>query len=146
MMNAEVFASPALPLLLGLEARGCHLNVIRDRLIVEPASLLTPDELAAVYAHAEALAALLRVCDDQVQARRAVFARQLAGVSEGVLPALLFRDGVPYVAGVCFACGDGLERARFGRCWRCALGWRLAAGVPIHVDVATARDVARVLG
>ena len=62
----------------------------------------------------------------------------------GRVPALVFRQDVPYVEGRCFSCGDALSVFRVGRCWRCALAWRLAARVAIPVDLAPALDNARV--
>ncbi len=143
--TADVFASPALPLLATLQSRGCHLELTHDTLIVEPASRLTPEEQASVRTHAKGLALLLRYCDAGVQARCEVMRRQIASAPASVvLPALLFRRGLPYVEGVCFSCGDLLVRFRIGRCWRCALAWRLAARVPITPDLARALDDSRV--
>ena len=31
--------------------------------------------------------------------------------------------------GQCFSCGDKLGAPRYGRCWRCHLAWRWAAGL-----------------
>ena len=60
----DVFDSPALPLLLALEARAIHVELTPDgRLVVEPASRLTAAEQAAVRTHARGLAWLVRICD-----------------------------------------------------------------------------------
>ncbi len=142
----DVFESPALPLLITLRARGCHLELTPDThtLIIEPASRLTPEEQASVRTHAQGLAMLLRCCDAGVCARRDVMRGQFSAAPAGRVPALLFRP-VPYVEGHCFSCGDALPRFRVGRCWRCALAWRLAVQVPISSDLSDALDGARVL-
>lgn len=142
----DVFDSPALRLLVALEARAIHIELTTDgRLIVEPASRLTADEQTAVRAHARGLARLLRLCDRGVWARRDAFAMQIALVRPPGLPACLLRPQVPYVRGTCFSCGVVLQALVFGRCWRCALACRLAGGLSIPVDVIAAMDVARVI-
>ena len=134
--DAAPFDSPAVPLLATLEARGCRLTVTADggRLIVEPASRLTADERRRVREHRRTLAELIR--DDGLQARREVFAAQFAASLPPRVPAFLFKGGVRYRAGACFSCGDSLPEATFGRCWKCALAWRLAVGVKMHRETA----------
>ena len=90
-----------------------------------------------------ALAALVRACDDGVQARRESFAAQFKAGPASRVPAFLFRSGVAYEAAICFSCGDRLAEVRFGRCWRCALAWRLVA-VRVPAATAAALDEARV--
>jgi hypothetical protein len=142
----RVFDSPALPLLLKLEARAIHLELRADgRLIVEPASRLTAEEQAAVRAHARALALLVRICDDGVQRRRDVFATQRALTPSPGVPALLLRSDVPYVRGTCFSCGVLLNAVVFGRCWRCSLAVRLACGLSLPPDLLVAMDAARMV-
>ncbi len=142
----NVFDSPALPLLLALEARAIHVELTADgRLIVEPASRLTADEQAAVRAHARGLALLIRFCDRGVQERREAFAEQLAYRRPPSVPAFLLRPHVPYVKGTCFSCGVVLRTLVFGRCWRCSLACRLACGLSIPVDLIVAMDVARIV-
>lgn len=142
----DVFDSPALPLLLTLEARAIHVELTADgRLIVEPASRLTADEQAAVRAHARGLARLLRICDRGVWERRDAFVMQIALARPPGLPACLLRPQVPYVRGTCFSCGVVLQTLVFGRCWRCALACRLAGGLSIAVDLIAAMDGARVV-
>ena len=138
MTLTEVLGSPALPLLLRLEARGCDVSVRGDRLIVEPSSRLDGSERAAVLVHRRALAVLIQACDPAVVVRRAVFAQQLASTPSLRMPSFLLRPEEPYVHGRCFSCGDELERPRFGRCWRCALAWRLVCGLTV-VDKAGIR-------
>lgn len=142
--TSDVFSSPALPLLLDLDRLGCRVELTPDRLIVEPASRLTVEQQAAVHAHARELAFLVRCCDAGVVARRDVMRAQYDQAPAGYVPALLFRLDIPYVAGRCFSCGDELMTFRVGRCWRCALAWRLAARVPISSELADAFDGARV--
>jgi hypothetical protein len=84
--------------------------------------------------------------DAGVAERRARFHQQLAAASIGTVPVFLFRVGVSYQRGICFSCGDGLIAHQFGRCWRCALAWRLAAGVPVARALAAALDAAKVSG
>jgi hypothetical protein len=142
----DVFDSPALPLLLALEARAIHVELTADgRLIVEPASRLTADEQAAVRAHARGLALLIRICDRGVQERRDAFAEQLAHTRPPSVPTFLLRPQVPYVTGTCFSCGVALHTLVFGRCWRGSLGCRLAGGPSIPVDLILAMDAARMV-
>jgi hypothetical protein len=142
----DVFDSPALPLLLMIEARGIRIELTADgRLILAPASRLTDDEQTAVRAHAPALALLIRICDRGVQERRVAFADQLARTPPPGVPAFLLRPQVPYVKGTCFSCGVGLRTLAFGRCWRCSLACRLVCGLAVPVDVIVAMDAARMV-
>jgi hypothetical protein len=86
---------------------------------------------------------LLHMCDEGVAARRQVFRAQLEACEAPTVPAFVFTEGVAYVAGVCFSCGEANGRDTFGRCWRCALGWRLACRLAIPADLALAIDGAR---
>ena len=144
-VTADVLDSPALPLLLALEARAVRVELTADgrRLIVEPVSRLTSDEQAAVRAYARELATLIRECDNGVQDRRDVFAQQLAQTPAPGVPAFAFKTGIVYVPGVCFSCGDGLPELHFGRCSRCSIAWRLACSLPVLVEFADAIDAAR---
>lgn len=55
---------PALQLLWSLEERGFNLRVgPSGRLVVSPASRLTPDERAALREHRDAIVALVRYCE-----------------------------------------------------------------------------------
>ena len=77
------------------------------------------------------------------------------------VPELIFREGIPYVPGVCFSCGQKLPPAesrevscervdgstvtvelqeRWGRCWPCALAVRLAVGADVLTKGATHAD------
>lgn len=104
----------------------------------KPIAKLAPELRATLEQYRAELLMLLRVCDEGVQERRAAFVCALA---KGQKPgALLFRSGVPYGRGRCFSCGDPLDAAKFSKCWRCALAWRLAARLPIPVDLALAYD------
>ncbi len=141
--DAVLLDSPAVSLLATLVARGCRITADDGRLIVEPASRLTADEQRRVREHRRTLATLIR--DDGLQARRASFAAQLAATPAPQVPAFLFRPDVRYQAGACFSCGDSLPEATFGRCWKCALAWRLAAGANVPAETAAALDEARVV-
>ncbi len=145
-VTADVLASPALPLLLALEAREVHVELTADgRLIAEPASRLTAAEQATFRTYARELATLLRRLDVGVVARRDAFRAQLDATPAPQTQAFLFRPDVPYVRGTCFSCADRLPTLHFGRCWRCSLAWRLACRLPIPADVADARDAAKVV-
>ena len=142
-VTPDVVDSPALPLLLRLAADGYELEPSATALRVRPVERVTPALRSELTRYKPELLLLLRCCDPGVWARRDVMRAQVeaAGAS---LPVLLFRPGVAYVAGRCFSCDDPLEHFRFGRCWRCALAWRLAAGVPVLAELSRALDLARV--
>lgn len=141
----DVFRSPALPLLVELEAAGLVVVTTETgALRIGPADRLTPSQLAAIEQHRDALKTLALICEDGVQARRMAFVARLAKAEAALVPALVYRSDVPYVAGLCFSCGDPNGRTTFGRCWRCSLAWRLALRAPVPVEVATASDEARI--
>jgi hypothetical protein len=140
-----LFDSPALPLLIALEARAIHVELRADRLIVAPASRLTADEQAAVRTHARGLALLVHICDRGVQERRDGFADQLAHTRPSGVPLFLLCPQVPYVKGTCFSCGVALPTFVFGRCWRCSLACRLACGLSLPPELVMAMDAARVV-
>ena len=143
-VTADVFAGPALPLLLRLEAEGFDVVAEGDRLRVRPPARLTPELVTALREHKADLLMLLRCCDAGVQARRDVFEYQYERTPAPGVPMFLFRPSLPYAPGVCFSCGDGLQPPfRFGRCWRCSLAWRLAYRLPITPELATSIDEAR---
>jgi hypothetical protein len=99
-----------------------------------------------IVAYKDALKRLLQPCDDGVIARREAFAQQLARTPAPRVPTFLFRPNIVYAAGICFSCGDDLSSVVFGRCWRCALAWRLACGVRLSQDLASALDQSKVVG
>ena len=138
-----VLESPALPLLLQLEAEGFRIAADGDRLLVNPIHRLSPEVRIQVRTYRVELLTLVRVCDVGVQARRLSFASQhQAGLGVGQLA---FVSGLPYVSGVCYSCGDALPRPVYGRCWRCALAWRLALGLAITAQAGEAYDAQRVV-
>src|SRR5207237_1174686 len=105
-MDATVFDSPALPLLVELEQAGFQLRVAPEgRLQIEPGSKLTADQRRLLVEHKAAVTLLLRCCDAGVVERRDAFRRQLEVAAPPTIPAFLFRP-VPYVPGRCFSCGD----------------------------------------
>ncbi len=148
VMAVDVLASPAVQVLCELERDGFSVTVTVDgTLRISPRSKLTADRMHVIEGCRDALRLLVRACDPEVQARRTVFARQLDTPPLGVLvPRLLFRSGIPYAEGSCFSCGDALPRHVFGRCWRCALAWRLAARVALTQDLLDAHAHAKVAG
>jgi len=138
--------SAAVGMLRQLEADGFHVELMADgALSIAPRSRLTAERMRAIAECKAALKTLLRCCDDRVQARRRVFAQQFAEAA-APMPAFLYRADVPYARGRCFSCGDALPELRFGRCWRCALAWRLACRLPIPAEIAVVMDTAKVSG
>jgi hypothetical protein len=134
-MTADVLSSPALSLLLALEARGATFILDGDDICIRPTGLLTPHERQLLQAHyQEARLLVVLSTDAALQSRRERFRVQLADAAPGTMPVLRFRAGVPYVQGVCFSCGVPLDELVFGRCWRCALAWRLACGISISAS------------
>ena len=138
-VNSDVLESPAVAVLTQLEADGFSIGVAGDRLKVKPISRLTAEQRADIERYR---ADLLMLCDSGVQERREAFSRQLE--IGGHLGLLIFRAGVPYVPGTCYACGDRLVSPRPGRCWRCALAARLACHAPIAADLLAEYDTARI--
>ncbi|MBI2187323.1 MAG: hypothetical protein HYU37_09440 [Acidobacteria bacterium] len=137
--------SAAVAILCDLERDGFRVQLEPDdAIVIVPRSKLTPERMTAIAEHKGAIKVLLRCLDPGVLERRDVMRAQIEATPAGYVPAFLFRSDVPYVAGRCFSCGDGLQQFRVGRCWRCALAWRLAARMPIPADLADALDGARV--
>ncbi len=148
-VSLDIFESPVAAIVCELERDGFRVDLRPDgRVGIAPRSRLTPARMREIVAHCDALRALLRrVFDAGVQERREAFRQQLDAPHPGVLvPALLFRPGVPYTLSLCFSCGDGVPGTRFGRCWRCAVALRLALRVPISVETLAAYDEARLSG
>jgi hypothetical protein len=142
---ASVFDSPVLPVYVELAHRGVSVTLRPDGAVkIHPRSALTPVECAILQAYRHDLRLLLRICDPGVAERQEAFRRQLEATPPPAVPAFLCKPDVPYVAGVCFSCGDETGRLAFGRCWRCSLAWRLACRLPIPVDLAMAVDAARI--
>ncbi|PYR34352.1 MAG: hypothetical protein DMF90_17485 [Acidobacteria bacterium] len=139
-MDSNIWDSPALPLVLALERAGFSLRLAGDRVRVEPGSHLTEDQRRLLVAHKPEVVMLLRCSDPGVVDRREAFRAQLAEAGAPAVPAFLFKRDVPYAPAVCFSCGEANGRASFGRCWRCALAWRLACRLPIAAEFATAID------
>ena len=65
-------------------------------------------------------------------------------VEDGAL-VIEFTAGVTYRQSTCFSCAARLQKARFGRCWRCSLAWRLAYRLPVPEELAVAHDEASVV-
>lgn len=140
-MTAGVVESPAAGLLFDLQREGFMVELTADdALTIAPRSRLTPERMHKIVTHKDGLKRLLREGDDGVVLRRAAFEQLLARTPPPRVPAFLFRDGIVYAKGICFSCGDTLPQWTFGRCWRCALAWRLACRVPISAGLAAALD------
>src|SRR5438876_599640 len=131
MSASNVLESPALPLLIELEANGFRFRLEGERLLVRPVERLTPEQRRLLHQERAGVVMLVRICDAGVQDRREAFRQQLEATSPPETPAFLFRAGMSYTAGICFSCGDSLPEPRFGRCWRCSLAWRLACRLSI---------------
>jgi hypothetical protein len=144
-VSPDIFLSPAVAILCGLEQDGFDVRLTEDdALSIAPRERLTPTLMADIAMHKETIKALLRCLDNGVLARRDAMARRFTSTG-GSTAALVARDDLPYRAGVCFSCGDGLPELRHGRCWRCALAWRLVMRLPIPADFAAQYDAAKVL-
>ena len=141
----NVFDSPLYPVLVELDGQGFRFRLSPDgAVLINPISKLPPDVRALFQQHPDDLRLLVSIATDAgVHERRDAFRLQREAAPAPRVPAFLFRAGIGYVPGVCFSCGDALPELRFGRCWRCAIAWRLACRLPISVDLATAIDEAR---
>lgn len=146
MLSSDPLSSPAVDVLLRLEAEGFFFEVTSEgRFRVSPAEQLTTELMGLVRQYRDDLVVLTRVCDEGVQARVIVFRRQVESAPPGVvLPLLVFRQNVPCAKAQCWSCGDALRRDRYGRCWRCALAWRVAVRVPLTAALEWEYDDAAV--
>ena len=144
-VTADVLASPALPLLLELEASGARFRVDGEQVLVSPRGLLTTEQREVFRHHQLAVRALVSILTDVgVQDRAAEFRGQLEQTPTPRAPAFVFKVNISYVKGTCFSCADRLPELRFGRCWRCSLAWRLACRLHIPALLAEALDAAKV--
>ena len=141
----DVLDSPAVAVLCGLEDAGLDLAVVDGRLRVWPVTRLTAGDEQLIQQHRDALVTLIRLCDAGVRERLATFQQQRREAAAGTMPAFVFVRGTAYVKAVCFSCGTALPLPEFGRCWRCSLAWRMAAGVPIPAERAAVYDRVRLL-
>lgn len=142
--GVEDIDSTAVAILCDLERDGFQVELAPDdAIVITPKSGLTADRRQQIVDHKAAIKTLLRISDAGVQDRRKTFARQLETASGVLVPRLVFRE-TPYVSGRCHACGEALERARWGSCWRCSLARRLACHAPVSADLFMAYDEARI--
>ena len=138
--------APALAILAALLRDGFHVELTTDDvLVIAPKSKLTPARMQTIADYRDALKGLLAT-DAGVADRRERFRQQFVAAPAGTVPLFVFQAGVSYQPGICFSCGDRLAEHRFGRCWRCAIAWRLAAGVAVPRTLAQALDLAKVSG
>ncbi len=145
IITTHVLQSPAVGILCDLEHDGFHVELTADgALCIAPRSRLTPERMQAIAACKAAIKVLLRCCDAGVTDRVAEFRRQYLAVPAPRCSAFVFMVNISYVKGTCFSCGDRLPVLRFGRCWRCSLGWRLACRLPVPAVLADALDGAKV--
>src|SRR5262245_38051724 len=98
-------SSQAAGLLLRLVAEGMDFRRDGEALFFRRPSHIPADVVSLIQAAKRALLGLL---DDGVEARREIFAQQLAATASPCMPAFLFRRGIPYEPGRCFSCGDAL--------------------------------------
>ena len=140
----DALASPAVEVLVGLETKGFELTVVGGHLDVDPGARLSAEQVAKLTEYRDELVLLVLIFDDGTQQRVAVFEQQLANTPAPQIPAFLFQPDVPHVRGHCFSCGAKLAENRFGRCVRCSLAWRLAAGVDLSAELPAAVDEASV--
>lgn len=112
-------------LLLDLADRGVSVTVRAGRLDVRPASLVRPEEVAALRQHKRDLLVLVLACSDQVLDRLLEMrAGRLLNARPSTAP------------GLCHCCGSALPSDReHGRCGSCALASRLYAGAPLTPDL-----------
>lgn len=145
-VDDDVFCSPALPLLVRLEAEGFTFKLENERVLVRPVIRLCPEDRALLAQYRDVVRVLLEIAlDEGVQQRLAVFKAQVAQAPAGTLPVLVFTPGVSYQRGMCFSCGAALATVRFGRGWACSVAWRMAVGVSVSPSLAAAMDEARVI-
>jgi hypothetical protein len=145
-IGPDIFQSPAVAILCDLERDGFQIELLDDgTLCISPRTGLTLERMQEITEHRDALRLLVRCCDEEVQDRQDIFRRQIAAAPDGRMPVFIYREGVPYQAGSCFSCGADLPEPVFGRCWRCALAWRLACRLPVPLDLADVIDTAKVL-
>ena len=116
----------AVGVLCALEGNGFDLAVAGGRLSIRPAHQLTNAHRAVIRRYRDDLIILVQSCDPGVLSRRVLFKRQWT--LDRTTTFLVCPD-LGWERGRCFSCDDGLEAARFGRCSRCNLAWRWAAGV-----------------
>lgn len=138
--------SPVLDLVRAVHDAGVRLRLGADgRILANPVDRLTDDQRTQLRTCRVEVVELLRSYDLETDHRVQVFQGQLADPPEGViLPLLVYRPDLPYVEGFCYSCGDLLEDFRFGRCWRCALAFRLALRLPVSPELVAALDEARI--
>ena len=145
VLTAHGILAPAVCLLLDLQREGFIVELTPDdALTIAPRSRLTPERMRTIAASKDALKTLLRD-DAGLIARRQAFEQQLASTPAPRLPAFVFTPGIAYTKGFCFSCGEPMPQWIFGRCWRCALAWRLACRLVISPDLAAALNSARVV-
>ena len=75
--TTDVLDSPAVTILRGLKDASLDLMVVAGRLRVSPAERLTAEHEQLIRQHRDALVTLVRICDQGVQERVAIFRAQL---------------------------------------------------------------------
>jgi len=148
MTVLDVFDSPLYPVLVALDGRGFKFRLLPDGVVqVNPIAKLPSDARALFRQHPDELKILVSIATDTgLHARRDAFRGLLDAAAPGTLPGFLFTQGIAYASGSCFSCGDALPELTFARCWRCAVGWRLACRLPVPASLADALDHAKEVG
>jgi len=136
---SDVMDSPLIAVLCELETAGVRFRLLDGAQVqVSPAGRLTEDQRALFRRYPDDLRLLVSIATDEgLQLRRDAFRLQCEAAAHDTLPTFLFVPGIPYAPGSCFSCGDAVPELRFSRCWRCSIGLRLAARLPIPADLAT---------
>jgi hypothetical protein len=126
-------ADRAVDLLLTLQRAGIRLRVEGDRLLANPIDRVTPEQRDQLRSYRPLIVRLFEMglSAEALESRRQHFAARLTQAGETLVPALVLVEGLPYVPGVCFSCGDSLKTYGFGRCLPCAWAWRLACHVAL---------------
>jgi hypothetical protein len=145
--DLTVLGSPLFPRFVELAIQGFEFALLPDGTVqICPIDQLPADTRALMRQYPADLRRLVSITmDPEVLERRQIFAELLAHTPAPRVPAFLFVPSVAYTKGRCFSCGQPLPRWTFGRCWRCALAWRLVCRLPIAVALAAALDDAKVI-
>ena len=113
-LTQSVLDSPAVAVLCDLEHAGLDLAVVDGHLRVWPVERLTAGHEQLIRQHRDELVTLVRMCDDGVQDRLAVFKQQLREAPEGTMPDFVYVRSTAYAKGVCFSCGTALATPEYG--------------------------------
>ena len=133
MRIPDTLAAPAVQILCRLAAEGVTFDITTGgRLVVAPLQPLSPWLAELLRQHHDVLVPLVQVAEKGVQERVRHFCWWISRAPAGVaVTTPLLHPHLLSMPGRCTSCGGDLEEARSGRCWRCALAWRLAVRMPL---------------